>query len=89
MKEVRKIEDVLYTVNETAKLLKTNTNYVYELIRKGFLPALKLGSYKIRRVALLKFLKANEGKDLTDLNDIKDLQTKEGEETWINKREKN
>ncbi len=71
---MKKIEDVLYTVNETAKLLKTNTNYVYELIRKGFLPALKLGSYKIRKVTLLRFLKANEGKDLTNLDDIKDLE---------------
>ena len=71
---MKKIEDVLYTVNETAKLLKTNTNDVYELIRKGFLPALKLGSYKIRKVTLLRFLKANEGKDLTNLDDIKDLE---------------
>ena len=38
------MEDVLYTVAEVAKLIKTNTNYVYELIKKGFLPALKLGS---------------------------------------------
>ena len=36
------MEDILYTVSETAKLLKTNTNYVYELIKLGFLPALKL-----------------------------------------------
>lgn len=68
------MEDILYTVSETAKLLKTNTNYVYELIRKGFLPALKLGSYKIRRTTILRFLKAYEGKDLTDLNNIKDLE---------------
>ena len=50
------MEDILYTVSEVAKLIKTNTNYVYELIKKGFLPALKLGSYKVRRVALLEFL---------------------------------
>lgn len=68
------MEEILYTVAETAKLLKTNPNYVYELIKKGLLPALKLGSYKIRRSALLKFVKLNEGKDLTDLNDIKQLE---------------
>ena len=69
------MEDVLYTVNEVAKLIKTNTNYVYELIRKGLLPALKLGSYKVRKTALLKFLAKYEGKDLTDINDIKELET--------------
>ena len=64
------MEDILYTVSEVAKLIKTNTNYVYELIKKGFLPALKLGSYKVRRVALLEFLEKYEGKDLTDLNNV-------------------
>ena len=68
------MEDVLYTVAETAKLLKTNPNYVYELIKKGLLPALKLGSWKIRRTSLLEFLAKHEGQDLTDLNNIKDLE---------------
>ena len=67
------MEDILYTVSEVAKLIKTNTNYVYELIKKGFLPALKLGSYKVRRAALLEFLEKHEGKDLTDLNNVVDL----------------
>ena len=70
------MEDILYTVSEVAKLIKTNTNYVYELIKKGFLPALKLGSYKVRRAALLEFLKKYEGKDLTDLNNVVDLGEK-------------
>ena len=64
------MEDVLYTVAETAKLLKTNSNYVYELIKRGLLPALKLGSYKVRKTALTNFLEKNEGKDLTDLDNI-------------------
>lgn len=68
------MEEVLYTVKETAELLKTNPNYVYELIKRGLLPALKLGSLKIRRTSLLIFLKENEGKDLTDLNNIVDLK---------------
>ncbi len=68
------MEDVLYTVAETAKLLKTNANYVYELIKRNLLPALKLGSYKVRRTALLEFLAKYEGQDLTDLNDIKKLE---------------
>lgn len=68
------MEDILYTVSETAKLLKTNTNYVYELIKKGYLPALKLGSFKVRKTALLEFLAKHEGEDLTNLNNIKDLE---------------
>lgn len=67
------MEEVLYTVFEASKLLKTNVNYIYELINKGFLPALKLGSLKIRRSSLLEFLKNNEGNDLSDLNNIKKL----------------
>lgn len=77
------MEDVLYTVSETAKLLKTNPNYIYDLIKKGLLPALKLGSLKIRKTALIEFLSEYEGKDLTDLNDIQDIQInniKEGKE---------
>ena len=67
------MEDVLYTVQETSKLLKTNPNYVYELIKRGMLPALKLGSFKIRRTTILNFLEQNEGKDLTDLDNISSL----------------
>ncbi len=68
------MEDILYTVAETAKLLKTNPNYIYDLINKGLLPALKLGSLKIRKSALLEFLATYEGQDLTDLNNIKELE---------------
>lgn len=68
------MEDILYTVSETAKLLKTNTNYVYELIKQGFLPALKLGSFKIRKTTLNSFLEKYEGQDLTDLKNIKELE---------------
>ena len=68
------MEQMLYTVAETSKILKTNTSYVYNLIKLGFLPALKLGSYKIRRSSLEDFLQEYENKDLTDLKDIKDLK---------------
>ncbi|BES63675.1 hypothetical protein SANA_01140 [Gottschalkiaceae bacterium SANA] len=65
------MEDVLYTVQEVSKLIKTNPTYVYSLIRKGYLPALKLGNYKVRRTTLMDFLEKYEGKDLTDLEQIK------------------
>lgn len=66
-------DDILYTVSEVSKLIKTNTSYVYELIKLGLLPALKLGSLKVRRTSLLEFLERFEGKDLTDLEKIVDL----------------
>ena len=65
--------DVLYTVSETAKLLRTNPATVYKIINAGLLPVLKLGCYKIRKEALLEFLKKYEGKDLSNPCKIKDL----------------
>ena len=67
------MEDVLYTVGEVAKLIKTNQAYVYRLINAGLLPVLKLGSYKVRKTSLLSFLEKYEGKDLNDLDNIKNL----------------
>lgn len=67
------ISIILYTVKEVAQIIHSNTTYVYELIKKGYLPAMKLGSYKIRASSLEKFLLEAEGKDLTDLNDVKEL----------------
>lgn len=69
------MEELLYTVSEVSKLMKTNTTYVYKLIQSGLLPALKLGSYKVRKSTLLVFLEKYEGKDLTDPKQIKDLYT--------------
>ena len=73
-KEVLSMEDVLYTVSEVAKLIKTNPAYVYKLIKTGLLPVLKLGSMKVRKIALEEFLAKYEGKDLTDLKNIKQLK---------------
>lgn len=68
------MEDVLFTVKEVSKLIKTSPDYVYKLINLELLPALKLGSYKIRKASLMKFLEDNEGKDLTDPTKIKYLR---------------
>lgn len=74
-------DDVLYTVKEVAGLIKTNSTYVYELIRLGLLPALKLGSLKVRKDALLAFLEKYEGKDLANPEHITELlpQNQNGE----------
>ncbi|WP_034438071.1 helix-turn-helix domain-containing protein [Clostridium ihumii] len=68
------MEQILFTVSETAELLKINKNAVYNLIKNNVLTALKLGSLKITKTELTRFLDTYEGKDLTDLNNIKDLQ---------------
>lgn len=67
------MEDILYTVKEVSQLIKTNVGYVYNLIKKGYLPALNLGSLKVRRASLLEFLEKYDGKDLSDLDNIKGL----------------
>lgn len=57
--------EMLLTVKQVSEIIHTNKTYVYALIRSGLLPALKLGSYKVRRETLEKFLVENEGKELT------------------------
>ena len=67
-------DKVLYTVKEVSQLIHTNQAYVYSLIKAGLLPVLKLGSYKIRKESLIRFLEENEGRDLTDPNKISALR---------------
>ena len=69
------MEDVLYTVDEAAKLLKSNNNTVNSLINSGKLKCLILGRRKIPRVELLKFLDKNLGLDLTDPFNPKPIET--------------
>lgn len=66
-------ERLIYTVQEVATLLHSSPNYIYSLIEKGFLPALKLGSIKVLKTSLEKFLTDNEGQDLSDINNVKEL----------------
>lgn len=66
-------EDYLLSISEVAKRLRTNKNYVYELVNKKLLKALKLGSLKVRNSEINRFLKESEGKDFTDLNNVAKL----------------
>lgn len=68
------MEDMLYTVKETADILKANTDLVYALIRKGYLRPLKLKSLKVRKSTLENFLAKYDGYDLSDLDNIKELE---------------
>lgn len=67
------MQDMLYTVSEVAKILKTNTNFVYRLHNAGVLKFLKLGSLKCRKSTLEEFLAKYEGMDVSDPNNIKVL----------------
>ena len=66
-------DTMIFSVHEVAKMLHSSPNYVYKLIHNGYLPAIKLGSVKVIKSNLLKFLIENEGKDLSDINCIKKL----------------
>lgn len=44
---------------------------------RGFLPVLKLRSYKVRRAALEQFLEKYEGKDLTNPYEVRDIDLDE------------
>lgn len=68
-------ENLIYTVQEVAKILHSSPNYIYSLIDKGYLPAIKLGSIKILKSTLEKFLIENEGNDLSDINNVKKINS--------------
>lgn len=63
--------DLVYTVSETAEILKVNKNTVYDLIDSGVLKCIKLGNKKITTKSLTEFLDTYDGYDLSDLTDIK------------------
>ena len=50
---------MLYTVTEVAKLLKVNRNFVYNLIKNGELEAVKIGSIKVKKEALNRYIENN------------------------------
>lgn len=66
---------MLYTVSEVAKICKTDVHRIYEFIKAGLLPALKLGSLKVRKESLDDFLEKYESYDLTDIQNITKLDT--------------
>ena len=50
---------MLLTVSEVAKLLKVNRNFVYNLIKNGELEAVKIGSIKVKKEALNRYIENN------------------------------
>ena len=47
---------MLLTVAEVAKALKVNKNFVYKMIKDGELEAVKVGSIKVKKEALTKYV---------------------------------
>lgn len=68
------MNDILYTVDEVAKLLKSNNNTVNSLINAGVLKCLILGRRKIPRSELLSFIEKNIGNDVTDPFNVKPIE---------------
>ncbi|GAA0856795.1 hypothetical protein GCM10008916_07830 [Clostridium nitritogenes] len=64
----------LLTVKEVSKKLKVNVNYVYQLMNKGHLNYLILGSKKITDFELDRFIKEAQGKDFSNLDNIRNLR---------------
>lgn len=67
------MEQRLFTVTGASNILGINRNAVYDLIKKGHLKGLKLGSLKIPYYELEDFMKRNLGKDFSDLDNVTDL----------------
>ena len=50
---------MLLSVSEVAKMLKVNRNFVYNLIKNGELEAVKIGSIKVKKEALNRYIESN------------------------------
>lgn len=77
MSERIKEEQIVYSAQEVAKILHSSPNYIYELVKKGKLKAVKLKSIKILKSTLEDFLKENEGNDLSDIDNIRKISVYE------------
>ena len=51
---------MVYTVSEVASMLKVNRNFVYDLIKRGELKAIRIGSIKIKREDLEAYVNDQE-----------------------------
>lgn len=46
----------IYTIKEVSKILKVNSNFVYNEIKNGKIKAMKIGSLKILESELMKYI---------------------------------
>lgn len=64
---------MVYTIKETAEILKCNVDYVHRLRKAGLIRFMKLGSFKVRKTELERFLADAEGFDLTNPEKVVEL----------------
>ena len=50
---------MLLSVSEVAKALKVNRNFVYKIINNGELEAVRIGSIKVKKEALNRYIENN------------------------------
>lgn len=50
----------IYTIKEVAKMLKVNSNYIYNEINNGNIQAIKIGSLKIIESELLRYIQSKQ-----------------------------
>lgn len=58
------MNEELLTMKEASKVLKISVADMHTLRRKGYFKCLKLGSYKIRRAELDRFIRESEGSEI-------------------------
>lgn len=63
------------TITEVARKLKLNRTNTYTLVNKGLIKATKLGSLKVAASELDRFINWSIGKDLSDLENPKELNS--------------
>lgn len=63
----------LLTVEEVAKVLQSNTDYVHKLRNAGLLKFIKVGRFKCRPETLAAFLEKYDGMDITDPFNVREL----------------
>lgn len=73
MKKRAENENLVLSVKQVAEALHTNPAFIYRIINLGLLPALKLGSIRVRKDALDEFLLRYEGCDLSNPQEVKQL----------------
>ena len=73
------MEEMLYTVPEVAKILKTNVEYVYKLQKSGLLRFMQIGRLKCRKSTLEQFLEKYDGCDISDPFNIKTVGEEDDE----------
>lgn len=64
---------MLYSIREAAELLGISPNKLYNLIHAGQIKCIKLGSMKVSKTEIDRFIEQSQGKDLSDPNNPKEL----------------